>query len=126
MRTLAAVALLALAGALALPATAQAQTCTLNTGDIWCGLMTVAEFTLNESSGTSRGFYTGGSGNLVPDGFSDDGTSYSVYGIYYVTEAVTGSFPAGTLVLTKWEPEATEWTDVSTRRRGVLHHERDD
>ena len=37
-------ALLALFGALALPATAQAQdsTCTLNTGDLWCGEITVA------------------------------------------------------------------------------------
>ena len=35
----------------------------------------------------------------MPDEFTDDGTSYSVYGIYYVTEAVTGSFAAGTLVL---------------------------
>ena len=39
------------------------------------------------------------SGNLVPDEFTDDGTSYSIYGIYYVTEAVFGSFAAGTLVL---------------------------
>ena len=80
-------------------AAAMTPTCTLNTGDIWCGTLTVAEFTQNTASGTSRGFYTGVSGNLVPDEFTDDGTSYSVYGIYYVTEAVTGSFAAGTLVL---------------------------
>ena len=42
MRTLAAAALLALSGGLALPATAEAQTCTLNTGDLWCGVVTVA------------------------------------------------------------------------------------
>ena len=39
-RALAAAALLALSGALALPAQAQ-MTCTLNTGDLWCGVVTV-------------------------------------------------------------------------------------
>ncbi len=101
-RALAALALLALSGGLALPATAQAQTsCSLNTGDIWCGLVTVAEFERDSTSGTLRGYYTEIGGNLRPDEFTDftDGTSYSVSGIYYVTEAVTGSFAAGTLVL---------------------------
>ena len=99
---LAGAALLALVGVLALPATAQAQTsCSLNTGDIWCGLVTVAEFERDSTSGTLRGYYTEIGGNLRPDEFTDftDGTSYSVSGIYYVTEAVTGSFAAGTLVL---------------------------
>ena len=42
-------ALLALSGALALPA--QAQTCTLNTGDIWCGILTVGTYTSSFASG---------------------------------------------------------------------------
>ena len=41
-RSFAAAALLALSGALALPATAEAQNCMLNTGDVWCGVVTVA------------------------------------------------------------------------------------
>ena len=48
-RALAAAALLVLSGALALPA--QAQTCTLNTGDIWCGILTVGTYTSSFSSG---------------------------------------------------------------------------
>ena len=46
VRTLAAAALLALSGGLALPATAEAQTCTLNTGDLWCGVVTVGALEL--------------------------------------------------------------------------------
>ena len=54
---LAAAALLALSGAVALPATAEAQTtCTLNPVDIWCGVVTVGEFLLG--------------GNPYADGFS--------------------------------------------------------
>ena len=40
---LVAVACLGLPGALALPVPAQAQSCTLNTGDLWCGVVTVGE-----------------------------------------------------------------------------------
>ena len=100
-RPLAAAALLALVGALALPATAQAQTCSVYPDDIWCGLMTVAEFTPNATSGTLRGFYTEIGGNLRPDEFTDftAGTSYSVIALYYVSEAIAGSYPVGTLVL---------------------------
>ena len=54
-RTLAAAACLAFSGALALPTTAEAQTCTLNPGDLWCGVVTV---------GALRG-------QLVAYGFSD-------------------------------------------------------
>ena len=42
-RALAAAALLALSGALPLPAQAQT-TCTLNTGDIWCAVVAVGEY----------------------------------------------------------------------------------
>ena len=44
-RMLAAAAVLALSGALALPAQAQTP-CTLNTGDLWCGVVTVALHTV--------------------------------------------------------------------------------
>ena len=44
-RSFAAAALLALSGALALPATAEAQNCMLNTGDVWCGVVTVGTAT---------------------------------------------------------------------------------
>ena len=43
VRALAAVALLALSGALPVPAQAQTS-CTLNTGDIWCAVVTVGEY----------------------------------------------------------------------------------
>ena len=81
-RALAAAVLLALSGALALPAPAQAQaTCTLNTGDFWCGVVTVA------SPGTGfLGFYDSLAGMLSDDDFQlvDDSNvthSYTIEGL---------------------------------------------
>ena len=81
-RALAAAVLFALFGALALPAPAQAQaTCTLNIGDFWCGVVTVA------SPGTGfLGFYDGLAGMLSDNDFQlvDDSNvthSYTIEGL---------------------------------------------
>ena len=74
-------------------------TCTLNPGDIWCGVVTVAEFTLHATSGTLRGYFAEAGGSLTDDEFTHDGTPYRVSAVHYVSEAVPLSFTAGTLVL---------------------------
>ena len=89
---LAAVALLALVGALALPATTQAQdsTCTLNTGDLWCGEVTVAA--LNEGTGTfGHGFLDADpdQGALSDTTFSVGTNDYTI-DLIYVNESLEG------------------------------------
>ena len=82
-RVLAAVALLALFGALALPTTAeaQAQTCTLNPGDIWCGVVTPVSYLVNGVQ-FGHGFV---------DGTPDTGAlSDEEFGV--VTDGVTNSY----------------------------------
>ena len=79
---LAAAACLALSGSLALPATAEAQTttCTLNTGDLWCGVVTV------EKDSFVYGFLDATTGALSDTGFSVGTNSYTIKkGIIYVT-----------------------------------------
>ena len=76
-------------------------TCTLNTGDLWCGVMTVGEFHLGPSGGTGRGYRFGQTGSLPDDQFPYDGdTPYRVQAVYYVSAASSTSLPAGTLALT--------------------------
>ena len=73
-RALAAAALLALSGGLALPATAEAQTCTLNPGDLWCGVVTVGA-----GASDFYGFFDAtGTGALSDKGFSVGTTSYTI------------------------------------------------
>ena len=81
VRTLAAAALLALSGGLALPATAEAQTCTLNTGDLWCGVVTVGEIASGDYgfvsiSGGNVGDLTDNSGDRI---FTSGTAQYAVY-----------------------------------------------
>ena len=85
-------ALLALFGALALPATAQAQdsTCTLNTGDLWCGEITVAA--INEGTGTyGHGFLDADpdQGTLSDTTFSVGTNDYTI-DLIYVNESRQG------------------------------------
>ena len=76
-------------------------TCTLNTGDLWCGVMTVGEFHLGPSGGTGRGYRFGQTGSLPDDEFPFDGDKpYRVQAVYYVSEESNNSLPAGTLALT--------------------------
>ena len=86
VRTLAAAALLALSGGLALPATAEAQTCTLNTGDRWCGVVTV-------------GTYSNGVGFTDSDGALTDNTGDQTIAIasgnYTVSSVVILASPRG-------------------------------
>ena len=75
--------------------------CTLNTGDLWCGVMTVGEFSLGPTEGKGRGYRFGQTGSLSDDEFPFDGdTPYRVQAVYYVSEASSSSRPAGTLALT--------------------------
>ena len=75
--------------------------CTLNTGDLWCGVMTVGEFSLGPTEGKGRGYRFGQTGSLTDDEFPFDGdTPYRVQAVYYVSEASSSSLPAGTLALT--------------------------
>ena len=75
--------------------------CTLNTGDLWCGVMTVGEFSLGPTGGTGRGYRFGQTGSLSDDEFPFDGdTPYRVQAVYYVSEASSDSLSAGTLALT--------------------------
>ena len=76
-RALAAAALLALSGALAVPA--QAQTCTLNTGDLWCGVVTVASVTGIVVTGDG---FSGSEGNLSETGFTYGTNSYTIAGVF--------------------------------------------
>ena len=86
-RALAAAALLALSGAL--PLSAQAQTtCTLNTGDIWCAVVTVGEYregALPSAYGFSEAFSVG-------DLSDDSGDKSFTYGTnsYTVDIAIVG------------------------------------
>ena len=82
---LAAAACLALSGSLALPATAEAQTCTLNTGDIWCGVVTVG----NAGAG-SYGFNSGSVGGLTDN--SGDRTFTIGTVVHSVEQVIVSSF----------------------------------
>ena len=86
---LAAAALLAALGALALPATAQAQTCTLNTGDVWCGVVTVGTETTGGAT-TGHGFssITGASFGTLTDNSGDQTFTYG--GETYAVSRVVG------------------------------------
>ena len=87
---LAAAALLAALGALALPATAEAQNCTLNTGDVWCGVVTVATETTGGAT-TGHGFssITGNSFGTLTDNSGDQTFTYGTQ-TYVVSRVVVG------------------------------------
>ena len=87
---LAAAALLAALGALALPATAEAQNCTLNTGDLWCGAVTVATETTGGAT-TGHGFssITGNSFGTLTDNSGDQTFTYGTQ-TYVVSRVVVG------------------------------------
>ena len=88
---LAAAALLALSGGLALPATAQAQTtCMLNTDDRWCGVVTVGM----HSNGVG---FTDSDGALIDN--TGDQTIAIASGNYTVSSVVVLASPAGALVM---------------------------
>ena len=72
-RALAAAALLALTGALALPAQAQ-MTCTVTPGDLWCGVLTIG--TAAGGPGTTSYGYVplSNKGSLSPNSFTHEGT----------------------------------------------------
>ena len=94
-RALVPAALLAALGALALPATAEAQTnCTLNTGDVWCGVVTVGEETSGATT-TGHGFSstTGASFGTLTDNSGDQTFTYGTetYGVTRVVVSV-GAF----------------------------------
>ena len=76
VRALAAAALLALSGALALPAQAQT-TCTVTPGDLWCGVLTIG--TTNLGGITAHG-YVGfnNTGSLLPSSFTHEGTTITI------------------------------------------------
>ena len=87
-RALAAAVLLVLSGALAVPAQAQT-TCTTNTGDLWCGVVTVASVT---------GFvpgdgFSGSEGNLSETGFTYGTNSYTITRVFIAEGgSTTGNF----------------------------------
>ena len=77
-RALAAAALLALSGALALPAQAQT-TCTLATGDVWCGVVTVGEIISGVDTVGYGYSEVGPVGSLSSDTFSIGTNNYNIY-----------------------------------------------
>ena len=80
-RTLAAAALLALSGALALPAQAQT-TCTVTPGDLWCGTLTIGSFT--GPGGANHGYIGAASvGSLSPNTFTHEGTTITVESVVH-------------------------------------------
>ena len=88
---LAAAALLAALGALALPATAEAQNCTLNTGDVWCGVVTVgAETTGGATTGHGFSSITGNSFGTLTDNSGDQTFTYGTQ-TYVVSRVVVGA-----------------------------------
>ena len=88
---LAAAALLAALGALALPATAEAQNCTLNTGDVWCGTVTVGTQTAGTTT-TGHGFssITGDSFGTLTDNSGNQTFTHGTQ-TYVVSRVVVGA-----------------------------------
>ena len=81
-RALAAAVCLALLAAFLLPGAAQAaelRSCTLNPGDIWCGIVTVAEIDLGSSLAYGVNH---GTGALAPREFTVGTTRYTIDGVY--------------------------------------------
>ena len=60
---------------------AAATTCTLNTGDIWCGVLTVG----SDSAGSRNGYHSGQYGQLSDTKFDLSSTEYTVESIRWVT-----------------------------------------
>ena len=86
-RALAAAALLALSGALALPAQAQT-TCTVTPGDLWCGTLTIGSVTAPGGL-MSHGYIGAASvGSLSPNTFTHEGRLITVNTIVHNVPAV--------------------------------------
>ena len=80
-RGLAAATLLALSGALALPAQAQTP-CTLQTGDVWCGVVTIG--TTSFPGQSTYGYVgTASVGSLSPSFFTHEGTQITVTSVVH-------------------------------------------
>ena len=80
-RALAVAALLALSGALALPAQAQT-TCTVTPGDLWCGTLTIGSFT--GPGGANHGYLAAANaGSLSPNTFTHEGTTITVESVVH-------------------------------------------
>ena len=94
-RGLAAAALLALSGALALPAQAQT-TCTVTPGDLWCGVLTIG--TTTYPGVTAYGYDgIGNVGSLSPNSFTREGTLITVEKVTYnVPSAAETDLEVGT------------------------------
>ena len=75
-------------GALALPATAEAQNCMLNTGDVWCGEVTVGAETSGGAT-TGHGFSSDGSFGTLTDNSGDQTFTYGTQ-TYVVSRVVVG------------------------------------
>ena len=77
-------------------------TCTLNTGDLWCGVVTVAEIKTTDDALVGHGFADGAglsagslAGNPDETVFSVGDNDYTIQGAY--VQVPTGSNPTGTL-----------------------------
>ena len=113
---LAAAACLALSVSLALPATAEAQTpptCTLNTGDLWCGVVTVE--TLRAS-----GFYVGDGFSEVLDGGALSDKEFSVGTNSYTIDLVFVK-PASSAETGKLTFSLTSALTATDKEKLVLH-----
>ena len=88
-RALAAAALLALSGALALPAQAQT-TCEVTPGDLWCGVLTIGTAT---APGESIHGYDAVSniGSLSPNFFTHEGTQITFENVTHQVPAIAES-----------------------------------
>ncbi len=87
---LAGAALLALVVGLALPAPARAQSCTLNSADLWCGVVTVGRL---QVIGTTFGYgfqAADGTGALSDSGFSVETNPYTIDAVFVGTGADRG------------------------------------
>ena len=99
-RALVPAALLAALGALALPATAEAQTnCTLNTGDVWCGVVTVGTETDTGGATIGHGFssLTDNSFGTLADNSGDQTFTYGTETYAVSRVVVAAGFFAGEL-----------------------------
>ena len=61
-------------------------TCTLETGDIWCGVLTVG----SNSAGSRNGYHSGQYGQLSDTAFDLSSTEYTVESVRWVTEDEEG------------------------------------
>ena len=114
-RALAAAALLALSGALAVPA--QAQTCTLNTGDLWCGVVTVALHSVGGFD-VAYGFVDASATTNTSDTGALSDETFSVGSNNYTIDTVTTGLVANAGALTF---SLTSALTAAEKEKLVLH-----